>query len=295
MALPSKKLRIIIVLSILALGGLGYWTLHHGLESTDDAQLDATVVTISPKVAGYVKTLPIASNQRVKKGDVLLEIDPADYILRRDRAQAAVDSATAQAEIAAANQEKAQKDLQRIEALGKLASSRQQLDDASTINKTTNASLIEANARLQQAQVDLAQAEKDLNDTKIIAPIDGKITERGVEQGNYVQPGQQLLYLVDNDLSVVANFKETQLGRMKIGQPVAIEIDSFPDHHFSGTIESFQAGTGARFSTFPPENATGNFVKIVQRVPVKIHFDKTPDPSLPIGPGMSVIATVNTR
>lgn len=295
MALPSKKLRIIIIITLIIFGFLTYTLLHRGLESTDDAQLDSTVVTISPKVSGYVKVLHINDNTIVKKGDVLLEIDPTDYALRLDRAQAALKAAQAQTQLAQANRDQAEKDFQRVNALGKLASSRQQLDEVETARKATEATLNDSTARLLQAQTDFSQAQTDLDHTKILAPIDGKVTERGVEQGNYLQPGQQLFYVVSPDLWVVANFKETQLTDMRVGQPVDIEIDTLPDHHFTGQIESFQAGTGARFSTFPPENATGNFVKIVQRVPVKIHFDTPPDSTLPIGPGMSVIATVNTR
>jgi membrane fusion protein (multidrug efflux system) len=150
-------------------------------------------------------------------------------------------------------------------------------------------------AQVKQAEADLAQAEIDLANTKIIAPIDGRITKRSVEHGNYVQPGEDLGSLVGNDLWVVADFKETQLRRMHPGQPVSIKIDAYPDTVFTGKVDSIQSGTGAFFSAFPPENATGNFVKIVQRVPVKIVFDPAPDAALALGPGMSIVPTVNTE
>jgi membrane fusion protein (multidrug efflux system) len=149
-------------------------------------------------------------------------------------------------------------------------------------------------AQVRQAEADLAQAETDLANTKVIAAIDGRITKRSVEIGNYVQTGQQLATLVGTELWVVANFKETQLDHMRTGQPVSIRIDAFPSVKLSGKVDSFQAGTGSHFSLFPAENATGNFVKTVQRVPVKIVFDAPPDAALPLGPGMSVIPTVYT-
>ena len=150
-------------------------------------------------------------------------------------------------------------------------------------------------AQLKQAEAELAQAENDLTNTRLIAPMNGKITNRSVERGNYVQPGQQLGALVSMEQWVVANFKETQLQHMRIGQPVAISIDAYPDQEFKGHVDSIQSGTGAFFSAFPPQNATGNFVKIVQRVPVKIVFDALPDDIPAIGPGMSVAPTVYTR
>ena len=139
------------------------------------------------------------------------------------------------------------------------------------------------------------QAETDLANTKIIAPIDGRITKRSVEIGNYVQAGQQLGSQAGTELWVVANFKETQLERMRPGQTVDVRIDAFPNVKLRGKVDSFQAGTGSRFSLFPAENATGNFVKIVQRVPVKIVFDNPPDDTLHLGPGMSVVPTVYTE
>jgi len=110
-----------------------------------------------------------------------------------------------------------------------------------------------------------------------------------------VQPGQQLMAIVTDDLWVVANFKETQLAKIRPGQPVDIKVDAYPHHRFRGHVDSIQAGTGSRFSLLPPENATGNYVKVVQRVPVKIVFDEPPDPSFPLGPGMSVVPTVHVR
>jgi membrane fusion protein (multidrug efflux system) len=341
----SPRLRnTITAAAVFAAVALSYAFMHRGQESTDDATIEAHVVSISPKVSGYVKTLNIIDNQQVKAGDVLLEIDPADYIIKRDRARANLaaakaasessghtlattqvsapsnlDAAEAQVKAAEANYDKAVLDLKRMKRLSNEARSREQLDAAVAAEQSAFSNLEDARARLRsaktapktiaaaeaneeqlqaevkQAEADLATAEKDLSDTKIISPIDGRITKRGVEKGDFVQPGQTLGYLVGNEKWVIADFKETQLQHMQPGQHVVIHIDAFPNTELEGKIDSLQAGTGVRFSAFPPENATGNYVKIVQRVPVKIVFDPAPDPNLPLGPGMSVVPTVYTR
>ncbi len=338
----SKLVLIFLLLCGITAGGT-YVFIHRWEESTDDAAINGRIVTISPKVAGYVKTLNINDNQAVKAGDVLLEIDPTDYSIRRDRAQATFEAARAaasashdnmettnisapsnrdavqaQADSAKANWDKAVKDLNRMQRLSDEARSREQLDQAIAAEKSTKSAFYEAQAKLRtaetapkamaaaraiskqlkaqflQAQADLAQAEYDLANTRLIAPMDGRITNRSVERGNYVQPGQQLGSLVGTDLWVTANFKETQLERIRPGQKVMIRVDTFPNQRFDGKVDSIQSGTGAYFSAFPPQNATGNFVKIVQRVPVKIVFEKLPDASLALGPGMSVVPTVDT-
>ena len=321
-----------------------YTFMHRNEVSTDDASIEAHIVSISPKVGGYIKILNVDDNQAVKAGEVVAEIDPADYIIRRKHAQAALEAAlaghnasdktlettrvsapssldAAQAQVAAAeaNWQKAANDLKRMRRLSDDARSQEQLDSAIAAEKNARAQLEDNKAKLRsaqsapkviasaesnadeqaaqvkQAQANLDQAEKDLADTKIIAPINGRITNRSVERGDYVQPGQQLTSLVGSELWVVANYKETQLRKMRSGDKVLIHVDAFPDAKVEGKIQSFQSGTGARFSAFPPENATGNFVKIVQRVPVKIVLDRQPDASLPLGPGMSVTPTVYTK
>jgi membrane fusion protein, multidrug efflux system len=230
-----------------------------------------------------------------------------------------LDAAQAQVASAAANWDKAVADLKRMERLSNEARSQEQLDQAIAAEKATSSNLENARAKLRsaetapkaiaaaqaqsdqlqaqvrQAQADVAQAKNDLQNTKIIAPIDGRITKRGVERGNYVQPGQQLGSLVSTDLWVTANFKETQLEKMRPGERALITVDAFPNLALEAKVDSLQSGTGAFFSIFPPENATGNFVKIVQRVPVKLVFNQMPDSALTLGPGMSVIATVYTE
>jgi membrane fusion protein (multidrug efflux system) len=345
MKTKKSKLGIFIFVAILVLLGAGaYVFLHRGEESTDDAVLDGRTVTLASKVSGYVKTLSIDDNQLVKAGDVLLEIDPTDYIIRRDHAQAALeaaqaavsasqtnfettnisapanlDAAQAQVSSARANYDKAVSDLKRMKRLSNEARSQEQLDEAVAAERAAASNLEDARAKqrsastapkaiaqaqadseeliakVKQAEADLAQAEKDLSDTKVIAPMDGRITRRGVEKGDYVQPGQQLGSLVGIELWVTANYKETQLEHMRIGQTVSVKVDAFPDLNLRGKVDSIQSGTGGRFTAFPPENATGNFVKIVQRVPVKITLDKVPDPSIALGLGMSVEPIVYTE
>ncbi|HEU0118703.1 MAG TPA: HlyD family secretion protein, partial [Alphaproteobacteria bacterium] len=183
-------------------------------------------------------------------------------------------------------------------ARGNLEDARAKFRSAQTAPKAIAAARANSEqlaAQVKQAEADLAQAQQDLDNTKIIAPSDGRIAKKGVERGNYIQPGQALASLISMDVFVTANFKETQLTHMHPGQHVEVSIDAYPDRTFKAKIDSIQSGSGAYFSAFPPENATGNFVKIVQRVPVKILFDSTPDASMALGPGMSVTPTVYTN
>ena len=158
------------------------------------------------------------------------------------------------------------------------------------------ADLATATAQVGQAEASLRQAELNVSYTKIVAPATGRVTHRTVEQGAYVSVGQSLLAIVPDNVWVVANFKETQLKRIKPGQPVSVEIDAYPDRKFKAKVDSLQAGSGASFSLLPPENAVGNFVKVVQRVPVKIVFDEPLNNSeLDIAPGMSVEPKVTVK
>ena len=344
--MKTAFVRFFLLLVLLgALGaGLFHVYTHRYEESTDDAAINGLVVTISPKVAGYVKTLNIDDNQRVNAGDILLEIDPTDYEIRRNRAQAVLDAAkaaaqaayqhaettgisapsnlnAAQAQVVAAQAawNKAVQGLRRMQRLSNEARSQEQLELALATEKTAHSNLLDAQAKwrgaatapkaiaqaqadsaqreaqIRQAEADLAQAEQDLANTRVMAPIDGHIAKRGVARGNYVQTGQALAALIGLNVWVVAHFKETQLRHIHPGLPVTIHVDAYPDRPITGKVESIQSGSGAFFSLFPPENATGNFVKVVQRVPVKILLDALPDPALTLGPGMSVVPTVITH
>jgi membrane fusion protein, multidrug efflux system len=191
----------------------------------------------------------------------------------------AFDLAQAQARSAGADLQSAQSQVQSAEA--QVALSKADVE-------TADASVLQATARLRQAELDLSY-------TKIVAPFDGRITARTVQIGNYVQPGQALFALVPRTVWVTANFKETQLTYMRPGQPVQVHIDAYPQRNFKARVDSLQAGTGAKFSLLPPENAVGNYVKVVQRVPVKIVFDEDLPTNLDIAPGLSVEPTVKVK
>jgi membrane fusion protein (multidrug efflux system) len=241
--------------------------------------------------------------------------------LEQARAQVAVDEAKAAQQSAAvtaaeAEARRAAADVERYQSVESRAVSRTQLDLEQTRAKSTAASLEVARqqakaaeaqvllsranvetaaAGVQQAEAKMEQARLDVSYTRVAAPVDGRVTRRSVEQGAYVQVGESLLALVPTNVWVVANFKETQLTDMRPGQPVRIRVDAFPGRRFQGHVDSLQAGTGARFSLLPPENAVGNYVKVVQRVPVKIVFDGPLDPRLDIAPGMSVQPAVKVK
>jgi membrane fusion protein (multidrug efflux system) len=247
-------------------------------EWTDDAFIDGDTVPVSPKVAGYVKAVGVTDNQQVKAGTLLVSIDPRDFEVARSHAEAAVRLAQAERDKAAADARRAR------ELFGREEVSKQELDHAEADTQVADAKLSQAAAALERAKLDLEYAT-------IEAAIDGRVTKKSVEPGQYVQVGQPLLTLVSTAVWVSANFKESQLNEMRVGQPVEIRVDAYPGREFRGHVDSIQAGTGARFSLFPPENATGNFVKVVQRVPVKIVFDEHPADIL-LAPGMSVEPSV---
>ena len=150
-------------------------------------------------------------------------------------------------------------------------------------------------AQSDQARAAATQAELNLSYTTIQAPEAGRVTRKSVEPGGYAQVGQALMAIVPDRVWIIANFKETQLTYMRPGQLAEIHIDAYPGHTFKGHVDSVQAGTGSRFSLLPPENATGNYVKVVQRVPVKIVLDEQPSAEYPLGPGMSVVPDVKVR
>ncbi len=231
-------------------------------------------------------------------------------------AAAALDQAHAAAVVAAVEASNAARDLSRYRQVSTGAVSRQSLDAVETAAKRTAAetSLAESRERAARAQVTLAasqletstaevesagvvvrQAEQQLSYAAVRAPKSGRVTMKNVEVGDFVQVGQALMALVADDVWVVANFKETQLTEMQPGEPVDIEVDAFPDRALRGHVQSIQAGAASRFSLMPPENATGNFVKVVQRVPVRIRFDEPPEKLVGLAPGLSVVPRVKVR
>ncbi len=182
------------------------------------------------------------------------------------------------------------------DAAARKASANAALSEIEASIEALNAQLATQKFKIKEAGTALSLARLDLGRTTIAAPVAGRIAKKNVDEGKYVQPGQPLLSIVDDaHLWVTANFKETQLSRMKPGQPVDIEVDAYPGVAFSGHVDSFQPGTGAVFSLLPPQNATGNFVKVVQRVPVKIAIDSSSDPVHPLRPGLSVYPSVAVK
>lgn len=278
---PGKKAAIGIAAALLLAGG-AYLLLRAPSAETDDAAIDAHIIPVSAKVAGHAARVLVDDNQQVKAGDLLAELDPRDFQTRVDEAKGKAESDRAEAAKTAADFKRAQALFSRDEA------SKQDLEHA-------QAAADAAKADLAQSEAALRQAELDLSYTKITAPEAGRVTRKSIEPGAYVSIGQSMLALVPADVWVVANFKETQLTKMRPGQPAEIRVDAYPDQRLRGHVDSIQAGTGARFSLLPAENATGNFVKIVQRVPVKIVLDNRPSDGRALAPGMSVEATVDLR
>jgi membrane fusion protein, multidrug efflux system len=351
-----RKTAVFVLLPLLILlGGAGlffYLAYKEAHISTDDAFIDGRVHVIASKVFGTVKSLAVSDNQAVRKGDLLLEIDPIDYEVKVREARAgletergrllevrekvatarrqfeaeraAFDASRANRELQEANLRLAEIDYTRSEALvKKKAISEQQYDRAKTaydvaaaqakaaadqvkqtqavldtqkaLIRQTEAGIPPQVALIEQKAAALQSAELSHGYTKLYAPTDGFVTKRTVETGNQVQTGQPLMAVVPlspESIWVTANYKETELKRVKPGQRVEIRVDTFPGRVFHGKVESMMAGTGAAFSLFPPENATGNFVKIVQRIPVKITLEKGEDPAHLLRVGMSVVPTI---
>jgi membrane fusion protein (multidrug efflux system) len=303
--------------------------------STSDAYVEGRVVRISPRVSGPVILLNVDDNTPVKDGDILLEIDPADFQAKVDQARAGVETAQASEEQAAASVLRAQaaigeaaaslsaaeaesrrraSDVKRYTAMGTDGVSEQQLETAQAAAEVADrqqeaaakkvaaseadltvakAAVSAAHARTADAEAQLRFAQLQLQYTKVVAPESGRITKRNVESGSFVSTGQPLMAIVPTDCWVVANFKEVQLEHMRPGQPAEIRVDGFPTLRLRGRVDSIQAGTGSRFQLLPPENATGNWVKVVQRVPVKVVLDPGQDGTQLLALGMSVEVTVD--
>lgn len=336
---PGKKplIFLAIVVVIMIVVGLWFWLTTRNIESTDDAFTEGNAVTIAPKAAGYVVKLLVRDNQRVKQGDLLVEIDARDSEAQRDQAKAQLglaqaqlhqaqaqlalsrvqypaqrDQALADQAKAQANLLNAQADYRRQRGVDPRATSQRNIDTAAAQLRSAEAQLQSAKAQVEvasqvklqirqqetnveareqqveQAQAQLNTAELNLSYTQVRAPYDGFVTKRNVQLGTLVQAGSALFSLVSPEIWINANFKESQLARMKPGNKVEISVDAWPDMKLEGHVDSVQMGSGSRFSTFPAENATGNYVKIVQRVPVKIVIDKGLDPNHPLPLGLSV-------
>ena len=381
-----KALLVVLFLGIaLATGGFFYWRYAQTYESTDDAQVDGHLNGISSRIAGTIAGVYFDENQFVKKGALVAEIDPSDYTVALEQADAELaqkraeigvqnpnvlivetssqtsidtaraDVATSEAAVAwaerdylaaqgrlreaEANNAKAQDDVRRYrELIGKDEVARQVYEQSIAAANATaaavetarasaeasqklvdqrKAQLAQSNSKLAEAGVNaphqremsvanvaaktadaqiaatkVDQARLNLSYTKIYAPVSGVVAKRSVEVGNRVQPGQQLFLISQlDDLWVTANFKETQLKHIRPGQPVSVEVDAF-GQRLKAHVESMPAATGPIMSLLPPENATGNYVKVVQRLPVRIRFDKDQEGVDRLRPGMSVVPKV---
>jgi membrane fusion protein (multidrug efflux system) len=329
----GKKARgLIILLILLVVGGsIGLkWLISSKRDiETDNAFIEARVIPVSSKVSGTVARVLVSDNQFVKRGDLLLEIDGRDFQLRKAQAAAGVgmaenelggeqlkaDGAKAALQSARARFDQAVLDQNRAEKLySRDVLPKEQLDRLITTRKISEAQLKEAEEALRRAQAEAGLADKtgnkarvlqrkaqldeadlQLSYTRIYAPRDGYITKKSIEAGVNIQVGQSLMAIVPlQEAWITANYKERQITWMKPGQKVEFTVDAYPGKIFSGTLDSIMAGTGAAFSLLPPENATGNYVKVVQRVPVKITIDKNSDPERLLRVGMSVIPVVLT-
>jgi membrane fusion protein, multidrug efflux system len=332
----------LVAVIILAIAATVYYTATKDLVSTDDAFTDGRVVTVAPRVSGYVIALAVNDNQRVNQGDVLLQIDPRDYQVVRDQAAAQLEVAQAQLTFARAALEKARvtypaqldaaqgnletargqlfkadADYRRQHSMSRAATTQEQVDASTAALQQARGLVEQAQAQVKeaepvqqnitqaeaqahqlegqvaQAKAQLAQAELNLSYTRLVAAQPGYVTKRNVEVGDFAQTGASLLSLVTPEIWVIANFKEDQLARLRPGQKVTVAVDAYPQLGLHGHVDSVQLGSGSKFTAFPPENATGNFVKIVQRVPVKILIDSGLDPNLPLPLGISVEPTVD--
>ncbi len=384
---PRAKTVFIVTVIVLLVGGFFLWRYFTSYESTDDAQIDGHINSVSARVNGHVVKLNVEDNQYVEKGTLLVEIDPTDYQVAVDRARAdyadaqaqasaaginipvtdvstssqvasaqanvantksgiaaarqQLDAAEAQVAEAEANDAKAQSDLVRYKQLiDKQEISKQQYDAAVAAAKSGTANVAAAKsaaaaaaAQVEQAQSKIAQAEADLRTaqtapqtmrviraraasaqavaerkraelqqaelnlqyTKIVAPVTGAVTGRTVEVGQNVQVGAEMMKIIPlEDIWITANFKETQLREMKAGQHSTIDVDA-NGKSYKGHVDSIAGASGARFSLLPPENATGNYVKVVQRIPVKIVLEPGETKAHDLRPGMSVTPKVWIR
>jgi membrane fusion protein (multidrug efflux system) len=341
--LSGRARAILIAVALALLVGGTFWYLQykaHGqyMQETNDAQVRADMVTVAPRVAGYVAEVFVTENQDVRAGQPLVRIDPRNSRAQAAQAEAQIAVADAQADSARAQvreqyaaidqaraqlasaREKAAHDAAEVARYRPLAATgaetRQQLaqlqlaarqsaqavraQDAAVAMQQRRVATYETQVKqgLAQAQAARAQqsaADVDLNATLIRAAIDGRVGDKTVEVGQYAGTGTRLMSLVPLDkLYITANFKETQLALMRPGQPVEIKVDALDGIALKGRVASFSPGTGAQFSLLPPQNATGNFTKITQRVPVRIALEATPQTRRLLVPGLSVEVTVDT-
>lgn len=328
----------VAAVAVIWMGGDWFFNGRYNI-STDNAQLRSDIARVTPKVEGYVKTIHVAENQVVKRGDLLIELEDAEFQTRlafaqAELAQAEADAVQAGARIAAqrdqiaearaareaanANADISTSEAKRLAALAEqgwypkakleqLEATRRMADaqlteaDATITAQrsqlsSTQAAAASAAAKVEAARAKVAGAELELDRTKIRAPMNGVITKKDVVEGQILSPGRVALSIVSSDdVWVIANFKETQITDMRVGQCVNLHVDALPSLHVTGKVQSLSPSTGATFSLVPQDTATGNFTKIVQRVPVKIVLDKEALSTGLLRSGLQVTATVSTK
>ncbi|MGN5375640.1 HlyD family secretion protein [Sphingomonas hankookensis] len=340
---PRAKLILLVLACVALVGGIWWYVDYQNngkfFQETNDATVQADMVTIAPRVSGYVAEVLVAENQDVRPGQPLVRIDPRDARAQAAQAEAQIAVAGAQADTAraqireqyaaidqaqaqlAAARSKAAYDAAEVARYRPLAASgaetrqqlaqleitaRQSADNVRAAQAAVAAQqrrvgslesqVAQGRAQGQAARAQLAAASVDVGATQLTAPIGGRIGDRTVTIGQFVQAGTRLMSVVPLDsLYITANFKETQLALMRPGQPVDIHVDALDGVTVRGRVESLAPGTGAQFSLLPPQNATGNFTKITQRVPVRVSIEATPAARRLLVPGLSVTVTVDTR
>jgi membrane fusion protein, multidrug efflux system len=312
-----KALALAALLAMLFIGGRPAWKYLHSYESTDDAQIDGHIVPIASRIDGTIAHVYVEETQTVKSGQLLAAIDPRDKQVAVENARANLSLAQAQADSARADYEaaldkmrqseatvaKAKRDADRYTALlnqeviarddyeekirlADVAAAAVDSDRATA--RSAQKVIASREASVQAAQAVLDQALLNLSYTKIAAPFGGVIGKKTVEVGQRVQPGEQLMAIVGlNDIWVTANFKETQVRRMRAGEHATIYVDEL-GRDYEGYVEGLAGATGEMYSLLPPENATGNYVKVVQRLPIRIRFNSGQDSDHALRPGLSV-------
>lgn len=356
---PKKRSKVFLIILIVMILGGGWFGISKYIESqrheeTDDAQVEADIIPIIPRVSGYVKEIRVKDNQHVQKGDTLIVLDDRDLAISLEQAEAALATARSnvkaghastqaissgiitsregvsaidaqiaasrvnvtratqdynryvnlikdhsitqqQFEQAQAAKELAERQLQVLEQQKKQASSQTDVVSSQTRASAVNVNVAETMVKQKEAEVDAAKLR--LSYTVITAPESGVVSKVNVQEGQLLQMGQSTFNIVkEKNIWVVANFKETQYRKMAIGQKVTVRADAFPGHDFDAVLSSFSPATGAKFSLLPPDNASGNFVKVVQRLPVKIEFANPGDSLLErLRPGMNVDVDVHLK
>ncbi len=274
-----KQQALIASIVLVCFVSIAYWIYSQFYLSTDDAYVNANVVQVASRVTGQVQHLYVVNNQHVKQGELLFDSDIALF-------QVAVDQAKARLDVSVANLQLAQVTASRTQELAKKrVASDQEQDKAQAI-------LLSALANVQLAKANLAQAELNLSYTKVYATTSGWVTNVTLRVGDIVIANQPQFALVsDQEFWIDANFKETEFSRLRPGQHAEIRVDMYPDHPFAGVVESISSGSGTAFSLLPPENATGNWVKVTQRVPVRIRV-LNPDAQFPLRIGTTASVTI---